>query len=129
MPYIKQEDRSKVLNIGIANTPGELNYLLSHMVHNFVLRKGLSYATIVDVEVSIHRVVEKCLGLKHTKKDNELVLQLFSVLKRHEHIDEEVRLVTLGLVGAEFYRTVAGPYEDKKRLENGSVSELDKVEK
>ena len=28
----------------------------------------------------------------------------------------------------EFYRTVVAPYEDKKRKENGSVSELDKVE-
>lgn len=26
----------------------------------------------------------------------------------------------------EFYRTVIAPYEDKKRKENGSVSELDK---
>lgn len=26
---------------------------------------------------------------------------------------------------AEFYRTVVAPYEDKKRLENGPVSELD----
>jgi hypothetical protein len=25
----------------------------------------------------------------------------------------------------ELYRMIAGPYEDKKRLENGSVSELD----
>jgi hypothetical protein len=38
------------------------------------------------------------------------------------------------LVGAmecaknEFIRTVMGPYEDKKRLENGSVSKLDEVE-
>jgi hypothetical protein len=27
----------------------------------------------------------------------------------------------------EFTRTVMGPYEDKKRLENGSVSELDEI--
>lgn len=27
---------------------------------------------------------------------------------------------------AEFIRTVVGPYEDKKRIENGPVSELDK---
>jgi hypothetical protein len=27
----------------------------------------------------------------------------------------------------EFYRTVASPYEDKKKAENGNVSELDKI--
>lgn len=31
----------------------------------------------------------------------------------------------LSCVQAELYRTVAGPYENKKRMENGPVSELD----
>jgi hypothetical protein len=31
----------------------------------------------------------------------------------------------LSCVKQEFYRVIAGPYEDKKRLENGSVSEFD----
>ena len=31
----------------------------------------------------------------------------------------------LSCVDKEFYRTVVAPYEDKKRMENGPVSELD----
>ena len=32
-------------------------------------------------------------------------------------------------VGKEFYRTVVAPYEDKKKKENGAISDLDKENK
>lgn len=127
MPYIPKEARAEVITNRRAKTRGELNYLLSYAVHEHVLKVGLSYDAIVFVEKAIHRTVEKCLGLKQVKKENELTLKLFNILILNRHIDEEDRLITLGLVGAEFYRTVAAPYEDKKRKENGSVSSLDEI--
>lgn len=127
MPYIKYEDRTAVITTKKAKTLGELNFLLTYTIHDFVLSVGLSYDNIVLVEKSIHRVVEKCLGLKQTKPDSPLTTKLFLILLGNKHIDEEDRLITLGLVGAEFYRVVAGKYEDKKRKENGSVSRLDEI--
>lgn len=55
MPYIDQE-RRRVLanqwhNVGIQrpHTPGELNYLFTRMVQNYIEIKGLSYQTINDI--------------------------------------------------------------------------------
>ena len=53
MPYIKQEDRlelHKVLTRFVtADTAGELNYLFTKLILNYMKEKGLSYATINDI--------------------------------------------------------------------------------
>jgi hypothetical protein len=48
MPYIKQEDRTRVALDGATN-PGELNYAITLLVRSYMKRKGLSYTTINDV--------------------------------------------------------------------------------
>jgi hypothetical protein len=78
MPYIRQELREHVRNVG-AETVGELNYSISFLVNDWVLANGLSYQTINDIS---------------------------GVLQK---------------VQSEFDRCVAGPYEEKKRQENGDV--------
>jgi len=56
MPYIKQHDRKKFKNL-IENAtellsgskPGDLNYLITSIVHGYVASHGISYATYNDV--------------------------------------------------------------------------------
>lgn len=93
MPYI--ERRSEFLNrirdvdpltTGEGcKTVGELNYLLTSILHGFIIKHKLCYTTLNEV-----------IGVLECAK-------------------------------LELYRQVASPYEDKKKLENGSVSDLDSL--
>lgn len=51
MPYIKPEQRAYVSEreMPIAETAGELNYLISRDVSRYVKQKGLSYQTFNDI--------------------------------------------------------------------------------
>ena len=51
MPYIKQEDRIGRITYGItyANTAGELNYVLTLVVIEYLDNHGLSYQTCNDI--------------------------------------------------------------------------------
>jgi len=88
MPYIKKEDRLK-LNDKISkiseliNNDGELNYVISSLLHKQLIKRGINYQNMNNLMGSLD-----CSKM-------------------------------------EFYRTVIVPYEDNKRNENGSISELD----
>ena len=59
---------------------------------------------------------------------NYLITSLcHSVLKKQGLCYTNVNTImgVLECVKAELYRTIASPYEDKKRLKNGTVSDLD----
>lgn len=47
MPYIKQEDRLGPTMI--AETPGELNYLITTLINEYVSTKGKNYAILNEV--------------------------------------------------------------------------------
>ena len=55
MPYIKQQDREKFTN-DIANlsknieSEGELNYVISKLLHNYTNKKGKCYKTLNEVQ-------------------------------------------------------------------------------
>ena len=57
MPYIKQSERENwaypLQNISTAMeygvTPGDLNYIITQIVHSYVNRKGLNYTHLNDV--------------------------------------------------------------------------------
>lgn len=50
MPYIKQSDRDAIHDGGrIAETPGELNYMLTLMAKLYLQKHGMSYTTINDI--------------------------------------------------------------------------------
>jgi hypothetical protein len=52
MPYIKQEDRVRLDPLdgdSMPRTPGELNYIFSWYIEDYVAGNGLSYQTINDV--------------------------------------------------------------------------------
>ena len=90
MPYIRETSRLRlheyIDNHVFPSSPGELNYVITTICHNFVADKGLNY-----------RHMNTVIGALECAKQ-------------------------------EFYRMVAAPYEDKKRKENGPISELDSDE-
>lgn len=50
MPYIKPEDRSKILlDETSISTPGELNYFISSLLNWYINQKGKNYSTINEV--------------------------------------------------------------------------------
>lgn len=54
MPYIKQEDRTKFKDaakqLGItADCAGDLNYIITEMVHAYIAKKGLRYSNVNEV--------------------------------------------------------------------------------
>lgn len=91
MPYIPRIQRPRfdvfktlLKTIEVPLTAGELNYLISSLVHIWLQKKEkLGYAEMNEV-----MGVLECMKL-------------------------------------EVYRQVISPYEDKKKMENGSVSALD----
>jgi hypothetical protein len=46
MPYVKRTERARLDGGGPAETPGELNYLVTRLVDGYLGRKGLSYASL-----------------------------------------------------------------------------------
>lgn len=81
MPYITEAQRQHLhpFEVPDLDTPGELNYVLSVIINNYIKDHGLSYASI-----------NESIGVLECAK-------------------------------LELYRRIAGPYEDKKREENGDV--------
>ena len=89
MPYITPEEREWLDKHVDQNAPiktaGQLNYVISKLVHNYIQNRH---------------------GVLNYVKINEVI-------------------GVLECAKLELYRTVAAPYEDKKREENGKVSKLD----
>lgn len=95
MPYVKPELRKlvdkeidtiiDVIDEYGETTTGMLNYIITRLVHRFILNSGMKVG--YDFLNSMYGVM--CAAT------------------------------------AEFYRRVVAPYEDKKRMENGPVSDLD----
>ena len=142
MPYITQERRKDPLDERSGNfkfAPGDLNYVLTKVIHDFISENGLSYTNCFNVNLEIDSIVE---DLRFSKGEN---LLLKKAIKPTTHLSNKLRITIndahhhngtlnnlffialLNDVQREFYRVVVAPYEDKKRKENGSVSELDKV--
>jgi len=87
MPYISPKKREKLTFFKQCPkflSAGEINYIVTSLLHKYLKETGLSYNSINTV-----------VGI-------------------------------LECVKQEFYQRVAGPYELKKKSENGNVSELDK---
>lgn len=79
MPYLEQAIRASLDDGRKPLKGGELNYLISKMLNEFMANRGVSYT-----------VMNEALGALEAAK-------------------------------LEFYRRVAGPYEDQKARANGEV--------
>ena len=49
MPYIKKPDRERLDGGVEAESPGELNYLITKTIDSYLSRKGLSYTNINEI--------------------------------------------------------------------------------
>lgn len=49
MPYIKKEDREALNYYRSSKTPGELNFVITREVSEYIKNQGLSYQTINDI--------------------------------------------------------------------------------
>lgn len=129
MPYIDKVLREDLKNGCSANTPGELNYLITleiialykfyveysktlsilqissynieRLCYDYVEHNGLKYQTINDVIGVLNCAVEE---FKERSGGGSLLIE--------SKIDGIIR---------SFYRKIARPYEDKKCQENGDV--------
>lgn len=138
MPYITMNDR-KCIETGI-NTPrnaGELNYTISALMNQYIVDKGLSYASINDCLgaletaklVIVHMTArDEVPPLIYSEDNSESLCHDISFLIHTYYKDKREEFSALAdILGAaegakmEFYRRVAAPYEDKKREENGDV--------
>lgn len=53
MPYVKEKNRKSVELIGPEDA-GELNYAITILIKQYVIKKGASYSTFNDVAGAIH---------------------------------------------------------------------------
>jgi len=49
MPYIKPKRREEMDKGVPPETPGELNYLITHQINKYLFLNGMSYQTINDI--------------------------------------------------------------------------------
>lgn len=49
MPYINKDRRKELAECNDGETAGELNYLLTTVIHHYILDNGLTYQIINDV--------------------------------------------------------------------------------
>lgn len=54
MPYIKEDQRKKLAAGQAPNDPGELNYALTLLLHQYLKDKGTSYRTFNDILGALH---------------------------------------------------------------------------
>lgn len=108
---------------------GELNYLISKLCHGIIKAKGLRYHVINDIIGIIDELIDSLGGLCCDSTPWKNVLKLFVSRITFELVQRRADMESLrGALRCsqfELYAMVARPYEDKKSLENGPVSELD----
>lgn len=65
MPYIKQADKPVVRANG-PSTPGELNYVITHVVDVYLADKPISYATLNEIvgalELAKHEFIRRIVN-------------------------------------------------------------------
>jgi DNA-directed RNA polymerase specialized sigma54-like protein len=49
MPYVKKPDRKRLDEGAEADSPGELNYVITKKIDSYLGRKGLSYANVNEI--------------------------------------------------------------------------------
>jgi hypothetical protein len=49
MPYVTKLDRPRLDTNGDADTPGELNYIITKRIDSYLARKGVNYANLNEV--------------------------------------------------------------------------------
>ncbi|MGD9724861.1 MAG: hypothetical protein AB7V39_00435 [Nitrospiraceae bacterium] len=119
MPHIPKSEYEPVRNGGMLPTPGRLNWLVSDTIIDYVNLRGLSYQTIHEVRVAIQ---ELKMGSMFTELASKIASALRSAYPGHR-MDVAEQEALFGNVWDEFYRVVAGPYENEAMNKNGNAYE------
>ena len=147
MPYIAPADRKRLEQEGgEAKTPGELNYLITKIIDNFLDRPdGIRYALLNEavgalesVKLELYRRITAPTpdqefsengGDGNTPGDlNFLIIRLvegyLALLQGSRSAKLNEVIGALDCAKLELYRRVAAPYEDQKIAESGDVYEV-----
>ncbi len=83
MPYIPEEDRSRLQTDVVPLNCGELNYAIHMLVANYVKQHGLRYQTCNDITGALGNVIiefyrRKASDYEDLKKDENGDIDLYS---------------------------------------------------
>ena len=131
MPYIKPLDRPTVEKFG-ANTAGELNYLITKHLCDYVDSVGESYKLYnkiltafecVTTEYICKYILHNAAVGKESYEDFGIFVIVKEYLEVHNYSSDTIMDVPGALSGAklELYRRKIACYEDEKIIENGDV--------
>lgn len=125
MPYIKQERRDALAKDELPQNVGELNYVLTTLVLEYVEeqpQEKITYGLLDDILLILEKVKYQRLGLLEPMFiDGSLGYRLMDTCAEFTNRTGLATLGTLEAVKQEFYRRVVAAYEDLKIQENGDV--------
>lgn len=132
MPYIKKEDRLRLLNNNDPKTEGELNYLLTLAYVDFIKEKGESYGNYgylrTEIQLLISYFSNQEIGIQTEYNNiNQFTQKIIDIINNFYEINSyssEIRKLIIGALinsSEELYRRKISVYEDKKIIENGDV--------
>lgn len=133
MPYISKERREIIDNTQIAETEGELNYLLTKIYINIINEKGESYKLYGEIRTDISTLIYFLhSNMSYFSSGIKLSMQLTypdlyytsisDIVNKHRgKLNVKLIIGALENSSSELYRRKIAPYEDKKIIENGDV--------
>lgn len=120
MPHIPKDEYEPVRNGGMLPTAGRLNWLVTDTIIDFINKEGLCYMAIDEVRVAIE---ELKAGVNLASQLTGAIRAALSKAYPTLVLSEPQRKALFGNVWDEFYRLVAGPYENEAMNRNGNAYE------
>lgn len=132
MPYIKQEDRERLLKNNDPKTEGELNYLLTLAYMEYIKEHGESYSNYGFIRTEIQLLTNYISSIELKNYDKPFVeldfyenfVKIINNFFDINDVSSKTRRMVIGALinsSDELYRRKIAPYEDKKIIENGDV--------
>lgn len=130
MPYIKRVNRKIIKETGVAKDAGELNFLITSRIQEYLIISGISYQKFNDILGVLESIK---LGINKPIYNPSLGEEITTPYILHKHlykivsdyaIKDNTEYDILGVLeGAklELYRRKIALYEDIKIKENGDV--------
>ena len=116
MPHIPKSEYEDVYNGRLPLTPGRLTWLVTNELVNYVIERGLSYNTILEIRVAL----ENAGGPPTTPLMHQIQKAVATIVETP--LSTQWKEI-FGNAWDEFYRLVAGPYEDRAIKRNGNAYE------
>jgi hypothetical protein len=131
MPYVDGNARERLQAGGVPENAGELNYLISLKVNEYLSQEGIRYSHINDVvgvleyiKLDLYNATPTAAARSRHQGLEELRTIISQLVDDYVRRSEDRLTEAFGVLQCamfEFYRRVAAPYEDKKIREHGDV--------